>query len=304
VSLQTLRTYTIVYTGSDGVHVVSLERHRESRPVTAPAGPPLETSDGVAFVSSGTLYLLPAPFTGPARTSVDADRLFPMVWPGIVGVANDAGRGIVSVQYVDVQGNSPDSATPWQLPAGYQPVSQFLATGPAGVLRIWEPGSGGQAQLGRTISHTVEVTGVSGQVVAWRAVDKCAPNGECPMQISGSDPTSPGGDHTVIPPLGHRGFLAGGALSPDGRFLAGFVAAPSGSRSEAELAVIDMGSFNAKLIEGSTISVRDAVPSAQWAPDGGAVFFSGRQGKMHVYQPGEVRATTLDVQGSTSFAVA
>jgi hypothetical protein len=25
---------------------------------------------------------------------------------------------------------------------------------------------------------------------------------------------------------------------------------------------------------------------------------------MHVYQPGEVRATTLDVQGSTSFAVA
>ena len=303
--LEALRAYTIVYTGSDGVQVVSLSGDRESRPIAAPAGPPLQTDAGIAFVSSDTLYLLAAPFTEPRRTSLDADGLFPMVWPGTAGVANNVAQNIVRVQYVDLQGKNLIGGSGWELPPGYRPVSQFLATGPGGVLQALDPGPGGRARLGPVIAeHTVWVSGTNSQVVAWLAASGCASNGECPMHISGSDPTSPGGDQTIVPPSGHGGFLPGGALSPDGRFLAGFVTAPGVRPSQVELAIIDTATFKATLIDGSTVSVGKSIPSAQWTPDGDAVFFSGGQGNMHVYQPGATQATTLDTHGSLSFTIA
>lgn len=124
------------------------------------------------------------------------------------------------------------------------------------------------------------------------------------MHIGSSDPSSPpDSDHTIDPPPGHRGFLPGGALSPDGQFLAGFVIAPGGRRSQEELAIIDTTSFKATLIAGSTIGTGTSMPSAHWTPDGAAVFFSGSQGKMHVYQRGATRGATLDAPGSLSFTV-
>ncbi len=203
-SLEALRAYAIVYTGSDGVQVVSLSGDRKSRPITAPAGPPLQTGASIAFVSSDTLYLLGAPFTDPRPTSLDADRLFPMAWPGTVGVANEVAQNIVRAQYVDLQDKNLIGGSGWELPPGYRPVSQFLATGPGGVLQVLEPGSGGRAQLGPVIAlHTVWVTGANTQAV-----------------------------------------------------------------------------------------------------DGDAVFFSGGQGNMHVYQRGASHATTLDTRGSLSFTIA
>jgi hypothetical protein len=123
------------------------------------------------------------------------------------------------------------------------------------------------------------------------------------MHISGS-PNSPGGDQTIIPPPGHLGFLPAGALSPDGKFLAGFVTAPGGRQSQAELAIIDTTTFKATVINGSPVSIGKSMPFAHWTPDGFAVFFSGGQGRMHVYEPGATQASTLDAQGSLSFSVA
>jgi hypothetical protein len=304
LAVQALGAYSIVYTGGDGVRVVPLSGGGESRPVTAPAGPPLQTAPGVAFVSAGTLYLLAPPFTDPRRTSLRADGLFPMVWPGTVGV-KDVAQDAVFARYVDVQNDDPDGLGGWLLPRGYKPVSQFLATGPGGVLRSWEPGSGRQAELGPVIgSHIRWVSGSNGQVVAWLAANGCASSGECPMRISGSGPPSAGVDHSIVPPPGHRGFLPGGALSPDGQFLAGFVTAPGGRRSQDQLAIIDTATFDATLIDGSTVGVGKSIPSAQWTPDGQAVFFSGGQGDMHVYQQGATRATTLHTPGALSFTVA
>ena len=164
--LVAMRAYTIVYTGSDGVQVVSLSGDRESRPITAPTGPPLQTGSGIAFVSSDTLYLLAAPFTDPRRTSLDADRLFPMLWPGTVGVANDVAQNTVRVQYVDLQGNSLVGGSGWELPSGYRPVSQFLATGPEGSFEPWDPGPAGRARAGP--GHRPDtLSGSAGPTLRW-----------------------------------------------------------------------------------------------------------------------------------------
>jgi hypothetical protein len=298
-----LGPYAVISTGTDGVHVIPLAGGPESHPLTTPTGPPVSTSGGVVFVSKGTAFLLAAPFTSPPRALVDADRVFPMVWPGTIGVGSRAGSGAVSLQFVDLQTGNPISAPMGGLPHGYQPVAQVLAVGPGGVLRTWEPGSGGRAQLGPALGDTAIVMGTDGQVVAWLAAGDCAPNGECPLHITDIESGPLEGDRLVVPPLGHRGFLRGGALSPDGQFLAAFVSVPGGRQAQAELAIIDMTTSQLSLIAGSTIPIDKAGPSAQWTPDGSFVFFSGPHGQMHAYQPGDTRATALDIKGSTSFAI-
>ena len=81
-----LETYTVVYGGHDGLTVMPLDGHRGRYLLTTPTGPPLSASGGVAFVSGGMAYFLPAPYNGTPSPLVPALRVFPMVWPGLVGV--------------------------------------------------------------------------------------------------------------------------------------------------------------------------------------------------------------------------
>ena len=73
--------------------------------------------------------------------------------------------------------------------------------------------------------------------------------------------------------------------------------------AEEQLAVVDTATSTAQVISNSTVSAGGSVPSAQWSPDGDAVFFSGGTGRMHAYPLGSARATILDVSGSLTFAV-
>ena len=298
-SAQDLRAYTLVYAGLDGVRVVPLDGHRSSRPVTGAAESPLGTAEGIVFVQSGWAYLLAPPFTTP-RALAPADRLFPMSWPGEVGVSRNLDRLAESVDFVDLDGGPNADVRVGLLSGGYEPVAQFLAEGPGGTLRTWAPGSDGHLQLTQTLGEAAAaVVGSDGTEVAWSAAVGCTAGGECPLHLT----TPTGQDSTVPPPAGHGGFLPGGALSPDGQLLATFVAVSTPSRDQAELVLVDATTLAVTVVPGSVISIDGGVPSAQWTPDSEFVFFSGGTGRMHVYRPGDRAAGTLNSSGATSFAV-
>jgi hypothetical protein len=257
----------------------------------------------VAFVHAGTAYLLASPFRDPPRPLGLADGLFPMVWPGLVGAQRAVGSGVFEAWYVDAQdGNRPDS-TGWQLPAGYRPVGQFLALGPGSVLRSWQPGQSGQVRLGRTIGYATTVVGDNGSTAAWLAGDNCAANRECPFHLTDTAESASAGDRIIPAPADHYGYLPGGALSPDAGLIAAFVAGPGGRRDQAQLVIINTASSQVSVIPHSTISIGNGEGSAQWTPDGSYVLFSGPSGSMRAYGPGNPRATTLGIDGSTSFTV-
>ena len=263
-------------------------------------GPPLGTSAGVAFVHDGTAYLLTPPYQAPPRPLVAADGLFPMVWPAMVGVDRGVGPGGRSALYVDLEQTDSAQFPEWQFPPGYQPVGQYFAVGPGGLLLGWQFGWNGRIQLGPVIAHAAAVVGTASSSVAWLSSNACAPNGECPLHVTFADASAPGGNRFVQPPRSHRGFLPGGAVSPNGTLIATFVAT---SRNQAALAIVDIGTLGATLVPDSTVTLGHGAATAQWTPDSAYVLFSGPGGTMHAYAPGSARAVSLDLQGSSSFAV-
>jgi hypothetical protein len=296
---QALDAYTAVYAGSDGVTVVPLNGRASHHDAGAASGTPLDTAEGIVFIRSGWAYLLPPPFTGSPRALTRADRLFPMIWPGEVGVSRRLDGGQQIVEFVDLEGGPHADLQVGRLSDGFQPVAQFLAEGPGGTLRTWVPGSAGDLQLDQNPGRAAFIFGTSNSEVAWTSASGCSAEGECPLFLT--DGT--GHNNTVVPPPGHLGFLAGGALSPDGRLLASFVSVARAGHREAQLALVDTATLQVTIIPGSVIPLRDRIPAAQWTPDGQFVFFSGPTGRMHVYGPGAAASTTLDIAGSTTFAV-
>jgi hypothetical protein len=297
-----LATYTVVYTGPTGVTVVALSGHGHWAASTAVAGPPIETSAGVAFAGGGMAYLLVPPFNTRPRPLVAADGLFPMVWPGMIGTLRQAGSGSTEAQYVDIENGTAHNSGGWNLPPGYRPVGQFLAEGSSSELRSWQPGTNGHTQLGPVIGHAAAVLGSDGSRVAWIGTGAC-PSGECPLHISNTASQGPTTDHTIAPPAGHHGFLAAGSLTSDGTKLAAFVAAPGSRGDQAQLAIVDTSSLDVTLVPDSTIDLAGGTACAHWTPDNLYLLFSGPKGKMKFYEPGAARAITLDVNGSDSFAV-
>ncbi len=83
----------------------------------------------------------PAPSAGQRRWPV------PMIWPDTIGVIRHIGPTAVSAFYVDLQDRSPSDSPGWTLPSGYHPVGQFLAMGPGGLLRTWQPGRSDMSTL-------------------------------------------------------------------------------------------------------------------------------------------------------------
>ena len=296
----TLAKYTVIYTSQNGVEIVPLDGQRRHVLSSAVTGPPLGTSAGVAFVHDGTAYLLTPPYQAPPRPLVAADGLFPMVWPAMVGVDRGAGPGGRSALYVDLEKTDSAQFPEWQFPPGYHPVGQYFAVGPGGLLLGWQFGWNGRIQLGPVIAHAATVVGTASSSVAWLSTNACAPNGECPLHVTFADASAPGGNRFVQPPRSHRGFLAGGAVSPNGTLIATFVAT---SPNQAALAIVDTSTVTATLIPDSTVTLGHGAATAQWTPDSAYVLFSGPGGTMHAYAPGSARAVSLDLQGSSNFAV-
>jgi hypothetical protein len=68
--------------------------------------------------------------------------------------------------------------------------------------------------------------------------------------------------------------------------------------------MVDMTTLQVTLIPHSNIAVRTAGGSAHWTPEGSYVLFSGPQGPMLAYHPGDLRAITLKIRGSNTFTIA
>jgi hypothetical protein len=253
----------------------------------------------MAFVNDGTAYLLTPPYDEPPRPLLAANGLFPMVSGDMIGAERGGGSGGRSATYVNLDTTSSMKFPEWQFPPGYQPVGQFFALGPDGLLRSWSPGSGDLAELGPVVGQAANVVGTIGNRVVWLAAGTCAPNGECTLHVSTSD--YPRDVDQVVPPAsGHKGFLPGGAADPTGTRIAAFVAA---RRGHAALAIVDTGIVDTTVVPDSTIGVGHGVATAQWTPDDAYVLFSGPGGAMHAYAPGSTRAVSLDLKGSSSFSV-
>jgi hypothetical protein len=293
-----LGSFTLVYTGEHGVKIVPLNGHRPLLPLTTETGPPVPTSAGVAFVHNGTAYLLAPPYDTPPRPLIAADGLFPMIAPDMVGAEVGNGSGSRSAMYIDLKSATSARSPRWQFPAGYQPVGQFFAEGPGGLLIGWTPGSGGRVDLGPVVGHAAAVLGTVGSRVVWLAAGGCGSNHECPLHISTSDYPHDV-DEIVPPPPGHAGFLPGGAVAANGTVIAAFVAT---SRAHAELAIVD-AVLDTTVVPGSSIAISHGSATAQWTPDASYVLFAGPGSAMHVYAPGSTRAVGLDIKGSSSFSV-
>lgn len=293
-------SYTVVYTGENGVEILPLDGQKPRFPVRTETGPPVGTSAGVAFVHDGTAYLISPPYEAPPRPVLAANGLFPMVWPGTIGAERGGEAGSRTALYVDLEQTGSTVSPEGQFPLGYQPVGQFFALGPGGLLRFWWPDSGGRVQLGPVVGHAAAVVGTVNSSVAWLSSGTCAPNGECTLHVTTSDTPAPGVDQLVRPPRGHAGFLPGGAVDPTGSLIAAFVAT---SPDHATLAIVDTGVLDTTLVPDSTIAVGHGTAKAQWTPDGAYVLFSGPGGSMHAYAPGAARAVNLGIKGSTSFTV-
>lgn len=298
----TLRSDVVVYSGPAGVRVVPVDDRRPIYLSGAPTGPAEQTSAGTVFVQGGTAYLLAPPYAGPPRPLLQADGLFPMLWPGVVGAERDAGPGQVEASFVDLQDGHPSHSPWWVFPAGYRPISQLLASGPGGAVLPWQPADGG-VRFGASLGAAVSVMTSATPEVAWLSARGCAPDGECLLHVDNLNADDPGDGRVVPPPAGHAGYLPGGALSPDGQQMAAFVADPPGHPHQAELVIIDTDRAQATVVPDSLVPLAGGWPAAGWTPDGAFVLFSGAGGSMHLYRPGSSRAFPLHQAASDSFAV-
>ena len=298
-----LDSYTVITTGASGVMVIPLDGRGASQPVAHPVGEGVATTNGVAFVESGTAEILPPPFTGPPRPLAAADRVFPMSGPEAVGLVRRLPSGTVTVGYLDASTGVSISVPPWDLPPGYQALGQYLARSPGGLLRTWAPAPGPVTRLGVPFGPAAAVAGVGGTQVAWFPAGACRPGSECPLEVTDvTGPTAGVNSGHARPPAGHRGFLPAAALSPDGRQLAVFVAGPG--RGRAQLALLDMETLEARVIPDSTVPAAGSGATVRWSTDGAAVFFTGRPGSpLHAYRLGRPAAVTLHLDAAATFDV-
>jgi hypothetical protein len=299
--LAAIRSYALVYTGPRGTRLVPLDGRRPIQLSTTESGSPLEAAGSVALVESHTVLLVAGPAVVNVRSLGAGESLFPMLWPDTIGVAALERSGQTSASFVDLSGNGMAGAT-WVLPPGYRPAAQFLAIGPDGMLTEWSPGTGRTARLGVTIGRAVSLIGQSPDAVAWSGRG-CDGSGECPLRLSPSNAASLDGPDTstLVPPLpGHSGYLPTGAMSPDGQYIATFIAAGGGA---ASLVIVDLADRRTQAVAHSRVSAHGSLPVAEWGTAGTFLFFSGSSGSMHAWAVGDTAATTLKFPASTSFAV-
>jgi hypothetical protein len=298
-TLTAVRSLSVVFTGPTGARLVPLNNGRPVQLSKVGAGTPISVGGDVVFLQAHAAMVLDAATGSHLQYLSMGDSLFPMVWPNTVGVASTTGTGETAASYEDLSGG-PSAAGSWVMPRGYMPATQFVAFGPGRVLTRWSP-LDRSVQLGSRIGPAKTVIGQTSDSVAWSRAD-CASNSECPLVISPSDPATPGGGSgsAVPPPPGHHGYLPAGAVSPDGQYLATFIAAGDHS---ASLVVIDMAGYHVTDVPGSKVPVGSTLPSAHWSPEGNVVIFSGSGGSMHAWATGELSAATLPLPASSSFAV-
>jgi hypothetical protein len=124
------------------------------------------------------------------------------------------------------------------------------------------------------------VAAARGDAVAWIEDQACGVTA-CPLHLT---TITTGADRVVQPPPGSAGFLAGGAISPDGRFLAAHVLFPPESNVAPVIDVIDLRAATS-ILAGSAHARQDQ--TVVWTPDGAWVFFCGFPAPLYAFRPSD-----------------
>lgn len=233
---------------------------------------------GKAFTAQNRRLFSFAPGEGSLRDIGAADLVFPTTKGDAL---------FVSVGGV-LEERSLDGATiggPWTLPEGYHLTEQphavsggFIVTNKSefiGDLAWWDRSTGAVHQLGRYNQFIdVHTDADGGDTLAWTV----CPTNDFPCSLVISD-LDGGNRRTIDPPVDGNGFYLGGAFSPDGATLATTISMhPGTSNPDAVLALVDVGSGKATVVEGSRFGVGEPYGYVAWSPDGSTVFFTGDRG--------------------------
>ncbi len=165
----------------------------------------------------------------------------------------------------------------WYLPAGAglsvaNGITVMSADAPIPArpaeLAVWNPGTGRVRPIGRAEGAISAYTppGAGYSLLAWMPANCRFPS--CPITITN---TATLASRTLRSPLGH-GFVLGGALSPDGRYLAVFVnvSAEAGGQP-AELAIASTQTGRVRLVPAVRMTVGEDADWIRWLPGGGAL---------------------------------
>lgn len=270
--------------------------------------PPLRVGQSLVYIAGGAAFAADARGLGPARQLGPADYLFPAAASGFVGLGRALASGGDGAEVVPVAGAVP--GRPVVLPPSYVAAGQVSAGyvliqgSGASQLQIWRPPASGTGAgtVVRSLGAASGVLSIHGDLVAWTAWDGCHNEGECALHITDS---TTGVDQVIVPVAGHRGFLPGGAFSPDGTTLATFVSEPLG----AHLVLVYVQATGVapagatQLVAGGLVQVENPAATAVWNPGGDRLFFCGDNGTMHALGTREAVAHTIDQVSSSTFAV-
>ena len=246
----------------------------------------------LALFSNGEIFAEPTDFHAPARLIGRGDQAFAADRPDAIWVLKSN-----TIGEVDGEGR-------WLVPpVAYQGFVASISVGRGIALHtqtegliVWDPGSG------RTVCSlgvAGEAIAGSGDLLAW-----VEPKGGLHLTDVSSCQT-----RTVDRPdsATYLGFLgAAGAISPDGRTVAAYVALRTGRLGEAfRLALVDVASGRVTVPRAPDRSAR--VEPIIWTADSQRVFFtistSGGASLPATYQLGQAASTPLRYRASPGFSV-
>jgi hypothetical protein len=293
-----LRSHAIFYAESNATRLVSADNHlrRELSSLGAAGFPEraFNLEAGLLFIHDGAAQLFVAPFDGPVIALGPATHAFP-AGPAVIGLERGTLPGPVTIRLVSPAGQEIGGDA--VLPTG----TLALASTPRGLLlqaddllRVWDPET---ATVRTTLGPFRDFLGVQGSLVAWTRNTPCSLG--CPLHVTD---VATGADQVIASAPGTDGYIAGGAISPNGRWLAAFFFVGAGPSPGARAALIDLRTAQVTTLE-PPVRVGELIGAANWTPDSRWLIFGGLSGSLYAYRPGQRGpALPLPLPSSYTFA--
>jgi hypothetical protein len=284
-------------------------------PTTTPLFPdrPLSLrNDTIVWLGGGRVLVAKNPLAGQVTDLGPADGVIAGPKPGQFWIVRGRPPAPVSVQLGCVSGSGvicgSELSPPVAVPDGLVPVGEaggdLIVTGPPSAqtspAMAWDPFSGDvkfyfRAPLRKTIdSHLNLLAWLGGS--GGCAVDASV----CAVHLT--DVTT-GVDHVIDPPPGYDSYIAGGAFSPEGNYLALF-AIKLTTPQTARPVIVSLDAASTEMqVSAQSLPLGEAIGAAAWDPRGGGVFVSGVSGSLVVCRPVDPACVDLHLPWSYEFAV-
>ena len=279
-------------------------------PPTTEAPRPLAVGTALVFTAARQARVIADPPAGAVRALGPADRLIRAVNPGQLWLVRDQDQAPATVQLACVPGPGVACSAfpaPRQVPAGMRPVASLaggllLVAARPDVMapaEMWDPFA--DRVVFRFPAAFGDVIDTHLNVVVWRSGGPgvCTGGVQCPLHITD---VGSGQDQLIPAPPGSSGYMGGGALSPDGSYLAAFAAVPD-EDSRARPVIIRLGPQPDVQAVAAVVAVGEPFGAAVWDPVTQVVFVSGLSGSILACRPDNPLPTVLPVPASYAFTV-